>query len=231
MSRQHDEQTLGLAGIFQAAALVEQIATRGMVAQNSLETSIYSIMQLDPACSEDIYGGVDDLPYNLHLGLQNLKDIVDKPRAEHNKDVIRYVLSMVHLERKLSSNPEMLQTIAHRLKQVTEQAKYFNSENQYSEANLAPEQELALTPSTYCHPNVVANIASLYQDTISSFSFRIQVTGDPRHLQNSENAAKIRALLLAGIRSAMLWRQKGGKRWHLLFFKSRLRPSLKKIMG
>jgi len=125
----------------------------------------------------------------------------------------------------------MLQTIAHRLKQVTEQAKYFNSENQYSEANLAPEQELALTPSTYCHPNVVANLASLYQDTISSFSFRIQVTGDPRHLQNSENAAKIRALLLAGIRSAMLWRQKGGKRWHLLFFKSRLRPSLKKIMG
>ena len=231
MSRQHDEQTLGLAGLFQAAALVEQIATRGMVAQDSLETSIYSIMQLDPACSEDVYGGAADLPYNLHLGLQNLKDIVDKPRAEHNKDVIRYVLSMVHLERKLSANPEMLKTIAHRLSQVAEQAKYFNADKHYSDANLAEEQDVTLTPATYCHPNVMANLASLYQDTISSFSFRIQVTGDPRHLQNSENAAKIRALLLAGIRSAMLWRQKGGKRWHLLFFKSRLRPSLKKIMG
>lgn len=229
MSRVHDEQTLGLAGIFQAAALVEQIATRGMVSQNSLETAIYSIMQMNPACSEDIYGGVEDLPYNLHLGLQNIKDLVDKPRSEHNKDVIRYVLSMVHLERKLSGNPEMMASIGQRLDQVTEQARYFNpSEN--IDGNTA-EESAPLTPANYCHPNVVANIANLYQETISSFSFRIQVTGDPRHLQNNENAAKIRALLLAGIRSAMLWRQKGGKRWHLLFFKSRLRPSLKKIMG
>lgn len=220
MSRQHDEQALGLAGLFQAAALVEQIATRGMVAQDSLETSVYSIMQLNPASTEEIYGGAHDLPFNLHLGLQNLRDLIDKPRAEHNKDVIRYALSMMHLERKLSSDPEMLNNVAQRLAQVSEQARYFNSDQPDSEP----------TASSYCHPNVIANIASLYQDTISSFSFRIQVTGDPRHLQNSENAAKIRALLLAGIRSAMLWRQKGGKRWQLLFFKSRLRPSLKKIM-
>ncbi|WP_350227810.1 high frequency lysogenization protein HflD [Neptuniibacter halophilus] len=217
----HDEQTLGLAGLFQAAALVEQIATRGMVSQNSLETSIFSIMQLNPSVSEDIFGGADALPYNLHLGLQNLKDLIDKPRSEHNKDVIRYALSMMHLERKLSADPEMMQTIAQRLNQVSEQARYFS-----------PDDPDALqNPATFCHPNVIANIASLYQDTISTFSFRIQVTGDPRHLQNSENAAKIRALLLAGIRSAMLWRQKGGKRWHLLFFKSRMRPSLKKFMN
>ncbi|HKM37225.1 MAG TPA: DUF489 family protein, partial [Thiopseudomonas sp.] len=29
-------------------------------------------------------------------------------------------------------------------------------------------------------------------------------------------AAKVRALLFAGIRSARLWRQLGGRRWHLL---------------
>lgn len=221
MSRNHDEQALGLAGLFQAAALVEQIATRGMVSQNNLETSIYSIMQLNPERTEDIYGGAKDLPYNLHLGLQNLRDMIEKPKAEHNKDVIRYALSMMHLERKLSKSPEMMSQIGQRIDQICEQARYFN-----------PEDENAMqNPATFCHPNVIANIASLYQETISSFSFRIQVTGDPRHLQNSENAAKVRALLLAGIRSAMLWRQCGGRRWHLLFFKSRLRPSLKKILG
>ncbi|MFC6673156.1 DUF489 family protein [Marinobacterium aestuariivivens] len=62
----------------------------------------------------------------------------------------------------------------------------------------------------FTHSSIVANIASLYQETISTFSFRINVGGDPRHLQNAENAAKIRALLLAGIRAAMLWRQVGG---------------------
>lgn len=220
MSRVHDEQTIALAGLFQAAALVEQIATRGMVAQNSLETSIYSIMQLKPLSTEAIYGRPEDLAFNLHLGLQNLKDMVDKPSSAHNKDVTRYALSMMHLEAKLSKNPDMMQTLGQRLGQVSEQARYFNPD----------DAEALSNPSTFCHPNVIANIASLYQDTISTFSFRIQVTGDPRHLQNSENAAKIRALLLAGIRSSMLWRQKGGKRWHLLFFKSRLRPSLKHLM-
>jgi high frequency lysogenization protein len=41
---------------------------------------------------------------------------------------------------------------------------------------------------------------------------RIMVNGDPAHLNNPENANRIRALLLAGIRAAMLWRQSGGGR-------------------
>jgi len=219
MSRSHDEQTIALAGIFQAAALVEQIATRGMVPQNSLETSLFSIFVTSPKSTEDVYGGAHDLPYNLQLGLRTLQDAVDKSRTPQSRDITRYALSMMYLERKLSGDGEMLNKIGSRLDQIGEQARYFN-----------PADDDALTnPSSFCHPSVVANLASLYQETLSTFSFRIQVGGDPRHLQNAENAAKIRALLLAGIRSAMLWRQVGGKRWHLLFFKSRVRPSLKKI--
>ena len=43
------------------------------------------------------------------------------------------------------------------------------------------------------------------------------MTGDPNVLQREENAARVRALLLAGIRSAVLWRQTGGRRWQLIF--------------
>lgn len=221
MSRKHDEQTIALAGLFQAAALVEQIATRGMVPQNSLETSLYSTFVTSPNNTEEVYGGVHDLPYNLQLGLRNVQDLVEKKRSEHNKDIVRYALSMMHLERKLSADPEMMQSVGTRLNQIREQAKYFNPDDQDPLSN----------PSTFCHPSVISNLGSLYQETISTFSFRIQVGGDPRHLQNAENAAKIRGLLLAGIRSAMLWRQVGGKRWHLFFFKSRIRPSLKKIIS
>lgn len=221
MSRKHDEQTVALAALFQAAALVEQIATRGMVPQNSLETSFYSLFVTNPKTTEEIFGGVHDLPYNLQLGLRNLQDLVEKKRSEHNKDIVRYALSMMYLERKLSANGEMLSAVGNRLDQIQEQARYFN-----------PDDENPLNnPSTFCHPNVVSNLASLYQETISTFSFRIQVGGDPRHLQNAENAAKIRGLLLAGIRAAMLWRQVGGKRWHLFFFKSRVCPSLNKILA
>ena len=52
--------------------------------------------------------------------------------------------------------------------------------------------------------------------TISTITPRIMVSGNPAHLNNPENANRIRALLLAGIRGAMLWRQSGGGRWTLL---------------
>ncbi|MEH6579462.1 MAG: high frequency lysogenization protein HflD [Amphritea sp.] len=221
MSRLNDEQAIALAALFQAASLVEQIATRGMVPQNNFETCIQSIFITKPENTEQIYGGVHDLPYNLGLGFRSLQELVDKSKAEQNQDAIRYGLSLIHLEKKLSKRPDILESIASRLEQVTQQARYFNPEGDNPLDN----------PSAFSHPSVIANLASLYQDTLSTFSFRIQVTGEPRHLQNPENAAKIRALLLAGIRAAMLWKQVGGKRWHLLFFKSRLRPSIKKITG
>jgi high frequency lysogenization protein len=59
-------------------------------------------------------------------------------------------------------------------------------------------------------------ISGIYQDTLSKQKFRIKVNGSAQHLQDSRNADLIRALLLAGIRSAFLWRQLGGHRWKLL---------------
>ena len=57
-----------------------------------------------------------------------------------------------------------------------------------------------------CH-----SISGIYQDTLSHQRFRIKVTGSSQHLQDSRNADIIRALLLAGIRAAFLWRQLGGQ--------------------
>ncbi len=67
----------------------------------------------------------------------------------------------------------------------------------------------------------MAALAGLYKQTLSNLSFRIHVTGNPTHLQNAHTANRVRALLLAGIRGAILWRQVGGKRWHLLINRSR----------
>lgn len=219
MSRAYDEQAIALAGVFQAASLVEQIATRGMVPQNNFETSLASIFNTNPANTEAIFGGVQDLPFNLSIGFRNLDEVLNKNRAEQNQDVVRYALSLLHLQKKLSKRPDLLQVISERIDQIIQQASYFNES----------DGDIMDNPAVFTHPSVIAKLASLYQDTLSTFSFRIQVTGEPRHLQNAENAARIRALLLAGIRSAILWHQVGGRRWHLLFFKSRLRPSIRRI--
>jgi high frequency lysogenization protein len=65
-------------------------------------------------------------------------------------------------------------------------------------------------------PDLCHSISGIYQDTLSKLKFRIKVTGSAQHLQNPKHADIIRALLLAGIRSAFLWHQLGGRRWKLL---------------
>ena len=224
MSRNQVEQTIALAGIFQAASLVDQIAKRGMIPQNSFEASINSIFITNPDATEDVFGGRRDLPFNLQAGLKLAQDMADKSSAV-NRDVTRYAMGLLHLESRLSKQPQMLEKIGQRLEQIGQQARYFNSQD-----NAGSELTSADTEICYARSAVVGNIASLYQETISTFSFRIQVTGEPRNLQNTDNADKIRALLLAGIRSAILWRQVGGRRWHLLFFRSRVGKTAQRIL-
>ena len=59
-------------------------------------------------------------------------------------------------------------------------------------------------------------LADIYQERISMLGPRIMIGGEPLHLQNPDNAARIRVALLAGIRAAVLWRQAGGHKWQLL---------------
>ncbi len=228
MSRTLDQQTIALAGIFQAASLVDQIAKRGMIPQNSFEASINSIFVTSPDATEDVFGGVRELPFNLQTGLKMAQDLSDKG-ASVNKDVTRYAMGLLHLESRLRKHPKMLEQVGKRLDQIGQQAAFYNSKDSAGSDQSTPADPRE-RPLNYARGTVVANIAALYQETLSTFSFRIQVTGEPRHLQNTDNAEKIRALLLAGIRSAILWHQVGGRRWHLLFFRSRVGESAKRIL-
>lgn len=223
MAREHDEQMIALAGMFQCAALVEQLAKRGLITQDSFESSIASLFVTDPQCTEDVFGGVRDLPYNLGTGLRTLRDIADKKPSALSPDVTRYVLNLIQLERKLSNQPQLLEKLDRGFDQILSKASYF------SEVPVDELRQPFTNPGAFTHPNVVAAIASLYQETVSTLTPRIQVGGDPRHLQNSENAARIRALLMAGVRATILWRQVGGRRWHMFLLRSRIAPSIKKI--
>ena len=221
MSRSQDEQAIAIAAMFQAASLVDQIATKGMISQSSFEVSINSLFALNPENTEQIFGGQRFLTSNLGLGFNAVIDTLEKNRKNNSANITNYVLSMIMLQQKLAKNDQMLALMAKRLQEISDKNDRF-----YSFQNTDSTEE-----TNYTHPNIVAGLDGLYQDTISTFSFRIKVQGDPRHLQNKENAAKVRALLLAGIRAAILWRQVGGKRWQLLFFKSRIKHSVEKILG
>jgi high frequency lysogenization protein len=57
------------------------------------------------------------------------------------------------------------------------------------------------------------------------------VNGEQDYLSRPEIANKIRALLLAGIRSAILWKQCGGTRWKFLFFRKKIQNELKNLLN
>jgi len=196
LSTPRANQTIALAGVFQAADLVQQIAHTGQCDEALLETSIRSLFVTNPDTTEDVFG---DLPA-VRDGLKTIHRVMVKQTAKRDIEVLRYGLNLIHLERHLAKQPEMLEVISSRLEQAEHSVRHFG----------------------YTHGNVIRNIASIYVDTISTFRLRINVTGEPGYLQMEDNAARIRALLLAGIRAAMLWRQVGGRRWQLIFMRGRV---------
>jgi len=68
-----------------------------------------------------------------------------------------------------------------------------------------------------------------YQQTLSQLKPRVMVSGEQRYLSEQRNSDRIRALLLAGVRSALLWRQAGGVRWKLLFVRSSLQREARRL--
>jgi high frequency lysogenization protein len=72
-------------------------------------------------------------------------------------------------------------------------------------------------------------LANVYQTCISTLGKRIQVTGTPALLKDEAVADEIRALLLGGVRFAWLWRQLGGRRWHLVLKRKSLLHALQAL--
>lgn len=189
------QQVTALAAVIQAATLVEQLARNGDVPAAEAEPLLQALFIQSPGHFEDVYG---EAATRLASGLNNLQAIFGQPGRGISPDVTRYALSLLHLERKLRQNPEMLAELGRGIQTAARQAEHFG----------------------VGHENTIAALADLYKHTLSNLSFRIHVTGNPSFLQNPHTANRVRALLLAGIRAAILWRQVGGRRWHLLFKRS-----------
>ncbi|MGI4839606.1 MAG: high frequency lysogenization protein HflD [Janthinobacterium lividum] len=194
---QAQEQLTALGAVFQAAVLVDRIAKTGQIGEGDLRCMLGSLMVIDPKDTLDVFGGND---LYLRDGYRALASALERDPNSLQREPLRYALSMLGLERQLGKRDDMLAVIGKRLPQIQNQVEHFG----------------------LVHENVIAASGALYQDTLSTLRQRIQVQGDMRHLQQPSNASKIRALLLAGIRCARLWRQLGGHRWQLVISRRKL---------
>ncbi len=191
MTHKETDRVMALAGLFQACSLVEQVAHKGTIPEETLSTAIKSIFVTDPQSVTDVYGDV----YSLHTGLRQLRGLLERDEEIVRSDTVRYALTLIHLEKSVRKNRPMMEAIGSGINRARHQLNHFD----------------------HTHENLIANLAGIYLDTVSTMKTRVQVTGDMRYLQNANCANKVRACLLAGLRSAILWRQVGGRRWDLVF--------------
>jgi high frequency lysogenization protein len=196
-------QAIALAGIAQAAALVQQLAITGTADPVAMEASIASVLKIDSDNVLDVYGSLQ----GIKLGLQQLNEQMTGYKIV-NPEQARYSASLVFLENQLSGRKELLQTIQTGITRAQAQSEHFG----------------------LLHENVLANLGEIYQSTISTLQPRIMVNGDQAYLSRPEIANKIRACLLAGIRSAILWKQCGGTRWKFLFFRKKIQAELQNLL-
>lgn len=194
-SKPTSEQAIALAAVFQACELVSQLANSGEASRDDMELCMGALLNQNPDSLSQLYGPVS----GLKLGMDSMARLFNDSDGDKTA-ILRYVVSILYLARKLSSDKAMLAKIASGIENAERQAQHFS----------------------ITHDNVYANIASLYQDTVSTQRLRIQVSGSGNYLQQPALASRIRCLLFSAIRSAFLWRQLGGRRIHLAFYRKQL---------
>ncbi|MCH4294095.1 high frequency lysogenization protein HflD [Shewanella sp. 3B26] len=198
---QMQARTMAFAGILQALAQVQYIARHGDSDTDAMAASLNTILITSPEQPEDVYADKVQLQVGYKWILNQLGDGESK-----DVEMTRYLVGLLALERKLSRSNASLGMLSERINQIHRQLNHF-----------------AITDE-----QVVANLASIYSDIISNLGPKLQITGNPNVLQRPLVQQKIRALLLAAMRSAVLWRQLGGKRRHLVFARKAIVDTAKK---
>lgn len=203
MSDRLRDITLALAGVFQAALLVQLQAREGRVPEAPYRASIGSLLRIDAPDVPTVFDGIA----GVRLGLETLASQL--AQSPQDAEITRYVVSLMYLERRLRRDRDMLATLRAGIERASAQAETFGA----------------------THTNVIANLGGTYGDTLSRLRFRILVRGEPVYLENPDNAARVRALLLAGVRAAFLWRQRGGSRLQLFLQRRRILATTRALLA
>lgn len=184
------DKLIALAGVYQSVLCVRRIARQGSVDTDAMTPCIYSLFQTDAASVSEIFGALGGLSAGARELLGQLTG--KRPR---DMEPTRYAMNLLKLERILAGHRKLIETIGSGIEEARAKLDHF----------------------PLLHPDLLIPLSDTYRRTISQLQPRIIVQGELRFLELPENQNRIRALLLAGIRSAWLWHQVGGSRWKILF--------------
>jgi high frequency lysogenization protein len=189
LSNQFSERVLALAGLAQALHQVRRIAETGHSEAGVVQTALDSVFRIDAVDAAGVFGRVSE----LNPGLRLLRGYLI---GENKEDTLpRLGMAVLQLERRFIRRTDLGDAVSQGVDRLAPQA-----------------QQLGST-----HPEVIATLGNLYAETLSQLRPRVMVQGNPHYLGQPGVVAEIRAILLAAVRAAVLWRQLGGSYWDFLF--------------
>ena len=196
-------RVLALAGMVQSLKLVRQIAETGHADTGSQRIMLDSVFRIDADSVDAVYGGSGQLRH----GLLTMRDhLVDRSGDEL---LPKLGMSILQIERRFVGDEGMTEQVIDGLRRLDATAQRQGS----------------------IHPDVIGRLGQLYADTISHLRPKVIVQGNPHYLQQPEVVAEIRALLLAALRSAVLWRQVGGSYWDFVFRRRAMMQVVEEELG
>lgn len=189
-------QAVALSGLMQCCRLVRELAREGRVNEDQFACALEPVFMLDATSVDEVYGSADC----RQAALSTLRSQLGAGDGARDLEATRYAATLLHLERKLMRRSELVTTLREGLEAACRQREHFST----------------------THDNVVARLADLYGETLSTLKPKVMVRGESHFLENPTTANRVRALLLSGVRSAVLWRQCGGTRLKLILGRNRL---------
>ncbi|KJS67912.1 MAG: hypothetical protein JM57_11820 [Comamonadaceae bacterium BICA1-1] len=186
------ERTIALAALVQSLKLVQQLASLGQTEQHPESVLLDSLFRFDADDVETIYGGTETVGRSLDRGLRELLALLG--HGPRDPAIARMGQTLLGLERAFVRHPEAGERVQSQLRDIDRQRQHLGA----------------------MHPTVINRLGDLYVDQVSPLAQRVLVQGNPVYLGQPQIIAEVRALLLCGLRAAVLWRQLGGSRLDFL---------------
>lgn len=186
-------QLLTLSAILHMAQLIRELAPTNSTPHPALKGLINPLFLLSPPSFAAIFPD----PRLARPGLESPTLRARQVRPGETQEVSRYTRSLL-LRSKLMADTVIQSRLGRRLLAISPHSDPHWQKKHHSKSVGASETERSFK-----------TLATLYQDTITTLSYRIQVQGKVEHLQDERIVNRIRALFLTGIHFAMTWHQIG----------------------
>lgn len=196
MEKSQRAQTIALSAVCLTAQLIQQLAKGKPYDKGNFNALLSGIMITSPKTVFDVYPSIAELSEGCDLLVHQLSG----QTTTRDVEFTRYIAGIMSLAKKLLKSNSALSQLTTSLENVERRLEHFE-----------------LTS-----PSVVQNFADSYREIISPIGQKIQIIGNPEILKQPDIQNKVRALLLAGVRAAVLWRQLGGQRRHFLLNRKRI---------